>query len=180
MAYLLALVVSILSYSWIAFHYPNWLYLGRDADHNLWLNYAYGRWAGPLDITAFNPLQGMTSTLVPINQYLDLGSIAFAWMGYGYAGKSLAFAIYFSEVLLSTYFLGRTLGFSRPFTLAASGWTTLILFPLINFAFGIMGWFASAGFYAHALTLGNLFLCAFAWLGAVDNKTRWHRLVIQR
>jgi hypothetical protein len=164
--YSASVLIIILGYFWVALHFPNWLYLGRDADNNLWLKMAYEQWAKPLDITGYNPLEGMTSWLMPINPYFDAGSVGLWLGGYGGLGQVLSFTIYFAEVFLSTFLLTWSLGFLGIMSLISSLWLTILLFPPFNFAFGMMGWLATAGFYAHELALGNLFLCAFIFLGS--------------
>jgi len=66
-----AYVVVLLSFTLIWFRHFPFLYIGRDAALSLWLGKAYLDWAHPFDVTAMNPLQGMTSMLMAINPYFN-------------------------------------------------------------------------------------------------------------
>ena len=72
--YIIAYAVTLASFIVIWFSHPILLYIGRDANLSLWLSKAYADWAYPLDVTAMNPLQGMTSMLMPINPYFNPGT----------------------------------------------------------------------------------------------------------
>ena len=75
--YVIAYAVTLASFIVIWFNHPILLYIGRDANLSLWLSKAYADWAYPLDVTAMNPLQGMTSMLMPINPYFNPGTWIF-------------------------------------------------------------------------------------------------------
>src|SRR5262249_2501486 len=155
-----AYLVVLLSFIAIWFRHSLFLYIGRDADLSLWLGRAYLDWARPFDVTAMNPLQGMTSMLVAINPYFNPAVWIFQTSLPEISKQVISFIIYFIEVTLSSFALGLALGFSRPFALAASLWLAVLLFPPLNFVFGLYGWLATNPFYGHTLTLSNLLLIA--------------------
>jgi hypothetical protein len=156
----------LLSFIAIWFRHSLFLYIGRDADLSLWLGRAYLDWARPFDVTAMNPLQGMTSMLVAINPYFNPAVWIFQTGLPEISKQVISFIIYFIEVTLSSFALGLALGFSRPFALAASLWLAVLLFPPLNFVFGLYGWLATNPSYGHTLTLSNLLLIAFLYIGA--------------
>ena len=127
--YLAAYLVVLLSFTAIWFRHFGLLYLGRDADLSLWLGKAYLDWAQPLDVTAMNPLQGMTSMLMAINPYFNPAVWIFQTDIPETSKQVVSFTIYFTEVTLSAFALGWALGFSRPFAFAASLWLAVLLFP---------------------------------------------------
>jgi hypothetical protein len=160
-----AYIVVLLSFTLIWFRHFPFLYIGRDADLSLWLGKAYLDWAHPLDVTAMNPLQGMTSMLMAINPYFNPGVWIFQTDASEISKQVVSFIVYFTEVTLSSFALGVALGFSRPFAFAASLWLTVLLFPPLNFVFGLQGWLATQPLYGHTLTLSNLLLIAFLNIG---------------
>jgi hypothetical protein len=56
---------------------PTLIYVGRDSDFSLWLARAYLDWAHPFSVTTLNPLQGMVSTLMPMNPNFNPGAWVF-------------------------------------------------------------------------------------------------------
>lgn len=164
------LLVYCVSYLYIGVYTHNWMYIGQDGTYNLWLTKAYINWAHPLDISAFNPLQGMTSTLMPVNGYLNPSSWILASHGF-LNGESqvLSFVTYFSEVAISTFILSIFLGFSRGISFLCAILITLFLFPPTNFSFGIPGYITSSGFYAHTMALCNLFVALIASIPPFDH-----------
>jgi len=146
--------------------YPQLLFIYRDGEYNLWISLQYAQWADPFDLTAINPLQGMTSMLVAINPYFNPGQ----WLFFTHldAGAKIlgAYAIYALEVLLSTFALGRVLGFSPLQSFVGSICAVLLLFPPFNCFVGLGGWFMGAPMYGHALALTNICIIAFIWLQA--------------
>jgi hypothetical protein len=171
-AYLAAYLLVLLSFTAIWFRHSDFLYIGRDADLSLWLDKAYLDWAHPLDVTAMNPLQGMTSMLMAINPYFNPAVWIFQSDIPETSKQVLSFTIYFTEVTLSTFALGWALGFSRPFAFAASLWLAVLLFPPLNFVFGLQGWLATNPLYGHTLTLSNLLLVALINIGAERHAKR--------
>jgi hypothetical protein len=164
--YLAAYLLVLLSFIAIWFRHSDFLYIGRDADLSLWLGKAYLDWAHPLDVTAMNPLQGMTSMLMAINPYFNPAVWIFQTDIPETSRQVVSFTIYFTEVTLSTFALGWALGFSRPFAFAASLWLAVLLFPPLNFVFGLQGWLATNPLYGHTLTLSNLLVVALINIGA--------------
>lgn len=161
LVYTLAYAAMLFSFALVWLKYPQFMYVGRDGDFALWSSQAYEQWGTPFGVTAINPLQGMVSMLVPINPYLIPGEWT-RWSNWPHVANLLgSFSIYFVEVALSTFALGRALEFSRVVSFLASIWLALLLFPPFNFMFGLQGWFATAPLYAHTVTLGNLILIAF-------------------
>ena len=156
----------LLSFIAIWFRHSLFFYIGRDADLSLWLGRAYLDWARPFDVTAMNPLQGMTSMLVAINPYFNPAVWIFQTGLPEISKQVISFIIYFIEVTLSSFALGLALGFSRPFAFAASLWLAVLLLPPLNFVFGLYGWLATNPSYGHTLTLSNLLLIAFIYIGA--------------
>jgi len=75
--YVIAYAVTLASFIVIWFSHPILLYIGRDANLSLWLSKAYADWAYPLDVTAMNPFQGMTSMLMAVNPYFNPGTWIF-------------------------------------------------------------------------------------------------------
>jgi hypothetical protein len=69
--YAIAYAFTLASFIVIWFSHSSLLNIGRDADLSLWLNKAYLDWARPFDVTAMNPMQGMTSMLMAMNPYLN-------------------------------------------------------------------------------------------------------------
>jgi hypothetical protein len=170
--YVAAYLVVLLSFTAIWFRHSGLLYLGRDADLSLWLAKAYLDWAHPLDVTAMNPLQGMTSMLMAINPYFNPAVWIFQTDIPETSKQVLSFTVYFTEVTLSTFALGWALGFSRPFAFAGSLWLAVLLFPPLNFVFGLQAWLATNPLYGHTLTLSNLLLVALINIGAERHAKR--------
>ena len=164
--YLIAYAVTLASFIVIWFNYPILLYIGRDANLSLWLSKAYLDWAYPLDVTAMNPFQGMTSMLMAINPYFNPGTWIFQTALPEIPKQVVSLVIYFIEVTASTFFLAMTLGFSRQFAFAGALWLAFLLFPPFNFVYGLQGWLATSPLYGHTLTLNNLILVAFIKIGA--------------
>ncbi len=111
--YLAAYFVVLLSFTAIWFRHSGLLYLGRDADLSLWLGKAYLDWAHPLDVTAMNPLQGMTSMLMAINPYFNPAVWIFQTDIPETSKQVVSFTIYFTEVTLSA--LARHQSALRPY-----------------------------------------------------------------
>jgi len=163
-----AYVVVLLSFTAIWFRHSDFLYIGRDVDLSLWLGKAYLNWARPFDVTAMNPLQGMTSMLMAINPYFNPAVWIFQTEVPELAKEVVSFIIYFTEVTLSTFALGIALGFSRPFAFAASLWLAVLLFPL---PYRLQLLSVSDPLYGHTLTLSNLLLVAFINIG-IDRRVK--------
>src|SRR5260370_26610023 len=161
-----AYVVVLLSFTLIWFRHFPFLYIGRDADLSLWLGKAYWDWAHPFDVTAMNPLQGRPTMLMAINPSFNPALWIFQTEASAMSKQVVSLIVYFTEVTLSSFALGVAIGFSRPFAFAASLWLTVLLFPPLNFTFGLYGWLATSPLYGHTLTLSNLLLIAFFTIGA--------------
>ena len=163
--YIIAYGVTLTCFVIVWFRHRTLLYMGRDAQLSLWLHKAYLDWAHSFDVTAMNPMQGMTSMLVAMNPYFNPG----AWIFQTELPEMLklvaSFVVYFLEVTLSTVALGVALGFSRPFSFVASLWLAFLLFPPFNFVYGLQGWLATSPTYGHTLTLSNLIIIAFLKIG---------------
>ena len=170
--YLAAYLVALLSLTAIWFRYSDFLYIGRDADLSLWLGKAYVNWARPLDVTAMNPFQGMTSMLMAINPWFNPAAWIFQTDVPEIAKQVVSFIIYFTEVTLSTFALGMALGFAPWFAFAGSLWLVVLLFPPLNFVFGLLGWLATNPLYGHTITLSNLLLVALINIGAERHAKR--------
>jgi len=141
------------------------LYIGRDADFSIWLAQAYMIWATPFGVTALNPFQGMGSMLMPMNPYFNPGAWVFQ-TDLGLATKFvLSMVVYFLEVTVSSYLLGRVLGFSQSFSFAAALWLVILLFPPFNFVFGLQGWLATSPQWGNTLAISNLILTLFVFIG---------------
>jgi hypothetical protein len=166
LAYPATYIIVLLSFTLIWFRHFPILYIGRDAALSLWLGKAYLDWAHPFDITAMNPLQGMTSMLMAINPYFNPAVWIFQTGISEISKEVVSFIVYFIEVTLSSFALGVALGFSRPFAFAACLWLAVLLFPPLNFVFGLQGWLATNPSYGHTLALSNLLLVAFIEIGA--------------
>jgi hypothetical protein len=165
MAYVIAYVVVLLSCVRIWFADPTMLYIGRDADFSVWLAGAYLEWAHPFGVTALNPFQGMGSMLMPMNPYFNPGAWVFQ-MDLGLVTKFvLSMVVYFLEVTVSCFVLGRALGFSQSFSFAAALWLVILLFPPFNFVFGLQGWLATSPQWGHTLAMSNLILTLFLLIG---------------
>jgi hypothetical protein len=163
--YAFAYAVMLASFIIIWLNHSGLLYIGRDADLSLWLNKAYLDWARPFDVSAMNPMQGMTSMLMAMNPYVNPAVWVFA-TGLPEVWKEvISFVVYFLEATLSTFLLGVALGFSGVFALVASLWLAFLLFPPFNFVFGLQGWLATTALYGHTLALSNLLLVAFIAVG---------------
>src|SRR3954470_17663856 len=164
--YVIAYAVTLASFIVIWFNHPILLYIGRDANLSLWLSKAYLDWAYPLDVTAMNPFQGMTSMLMAINPYFNPGSWIFQTALPEIPKQVISFIVYFVEVTASAFLLGAALGFSRLFAFVGALWLAFLLFPPFNFVYGLQGWLATNPIYGHTLTLSNLLLVAFIRTGA--------------
>ncbi len=164
--YIIAYAVTLASFIVIWFNHPILLYIGRDANLSLWLSKAYLDWAYPLDVTAMNPFQGMTSMLMAINPYFNPGSWIFQTALPEVPKQVISFIVYFVEVTASAFLLGVALGFSRLFAFVGALWLAFLLFPPFNFVYGLQGWLATNPIYGHTLTLSNLLLVAFIRTGA--------------
>jgi hypothetical protein len=164
--YVIAYAVTLASFIVIWFSHPILLYIGRDANLSLWLSKAYADWAYPLDVTAMNPFQGMTSMLMPINPYFNPGTWIFQTALPEVPSRVVSFIVYFLEVTASAFLLGVALGFSRLFAFVGTLWLAFLLFPPFNFVYGLQGWLATNPPYGHTLALSNLILVAFIRVGA--------------
>ncbi len=164
--YIIAYAVTLASFIVIWFNHPIFLYIGRDANLSLWLSKAYLDWAYPLDVTAMNPLQGMTSMLMATNPYFNPGAWIFQTALPEIPKQVISFIVYFVEVTASVFLLGVALGFSRLFAFVGALWLAFLLFPPFNFVYGLQGWLATNPIYGHTLTLSNLLLVAFIRIGA--------------
>jgi hypothetical protein len=164
--YVIAYAVTLASFIVIWFNHPILLYIGRDANFTLWLGKAYADWAYPLDVTAMNPFQGMTSMLMPINPYFNPGTWIFQAALPEVPSRVASFIVYFLEVTASAFLLGVALGFSRLFAFVGALWLAFLLFPPFNFVYGLQGWLATNPPYGHTLALSNLILVAFIRIGA--------------
>ena len=164
--YIIAYAVTLASFIVIWFNHPILLYIGRDANLSLWLSKAYLDWAYPLDVTAMNPFQGMTSMLMAINPYFNPGSWIFQTALPEILKQVISFIVYFVEVTASAFLLGVALGFSRLFAFVGALWLAFLLFPPFNFVYGLQGWLATSPIYGHTLALSNLLLVAFIRTGA--------------
>jgi len=164
--YVIAYAVTLASFIVIWFSHPILLYIGRDANLSLWLSKAYADWAYPLDVTAMNPFQGMTSMLMPINPYFNPGTWIFQTALPEVPSRVVSFIVYFLEVTASAFLLGVALGFSRLFAFVGALWLAFLLFPPFNFVYGLQGWLATNPPYGHTLALSNLILVAFIRVGA--------------
>jgi hypothetical protein len=120
--YVIAYAVTLACFAIVWFRHRTLLYIGRDADLSLWLHKTYMDWARPFDVTAMNPLQGMTSMLLAMNPYFDPGAWVFQTRLPEMLKFIASFFVYFIEVTLSTFALGVALGFSRSFSFVASLW----------------------------------------------------------
>jgi hypothetical protein len=163
--YIIAYAVTLASFIVIWFSHPVLLYIGRDANLSLWLSKAYLDWAYPLDVTAMNPFQGMTSMLMAINPYFNPGSWIFQTALPEVPSRVASFIVYFLEVTVSAFLLGVALGFSRLFAFVGALWLAFLLFPPFNFVYGLQGWLATNPPYGHTLALSNLILVAFIRIG---------------
>jgi hypothetical protein len=173
--YTIAYVVTLASFIVVWFNHPNLLYIGRDADLSLWINRAYLDWAHPFDVTAMNPLQGMTSMLMAMNPYLNPAMWVFQADLPEVSQWVASFVVYFFEVTLSTFVLGVALGFPRSFAFVASLWLAFLLFPPFNFVYGLQGWLATTPLYGHTLALSNLMLAAFMKVGDIARPSAFAR-----
>jgi hypothetical protein len=176
--YLIAYATTLVCFVVIWFRYPTLLYIGRDGGLTIWLAKAYLDWAQPFDVTSMNPLQGMTSMLMAINPYFNPAVWVFQTDVHETLKMILSFVVYFLEVTVSTFALGLTLGFSRPFSFVSALWLALLLFPPFNFVFGLAGWLATAPIYGHTLALSNLLLIAFMKMGATPHTVSFVRRLI--
>src|SRR5258707_1052143 len=156
--YLAAYLVTLTCFVIVWFRHPGLLYIGRDADLTLWLNKAYLDWAGPLDVTAMNPMQGMTSMLMAMNTYFNPAAWVLQTDLPEVLKRVVSFIGYFLEVTASTFALGLALGSPRPFAFVASLWLAFLLFPPFNFVLGLQGWLGTSPIYGHTLALSNLLL----------------------
>ena len=125
--YVIAYSVTLASFIVIWFNHPILLYIGRDANLSLWLSKAYADWAYPLDVTAMNPFQGMTSMLMPINPYFNPGTWIFQAALPEVPSRVASFIVYFLEVTASAFLLGVALGFSRLFAFVGALWLAFLL-----------------------------------------------------
>ena len=131
--YVIAYAVTLACFAIVWFRHRTLLYIGRDAELSLWLHKAYMDWAHPFDVTAMNPIQGMTSMLLAMNPYFNPGAWVFQTELPEMLKLVMSFLVYFLEVTLSTFALGMALGFSRSFAFVASLWLAFLLFPPFNF-----------------------------------------------
>src|SRR5262249_18987898 len=97
-----AYVVVLLSFTLIWFRHFPFLYIGRDAALSLWLGKAYLDWAHPFDVTAMNPLQGMTSMLMAINPYFNPAVWIFQTGVPQISKEVVSFIVYFIKANVST------------------------------------------------------------------------------
>ena len=144
---------------------PNLIYVGRDSDFSLWLARAYLDWAHPFSATTLNPLQGMVSTLMPMNPNLNPGAWVFQTDLKMTTKFVISMIVYFFEVTVSCILLGRIAGFSWAFSFAAALWVIVLYFPPFNFVFGLQGVVATSAQWAHALAVCNLILILFILIG---------------
>jgi hypothetical protein len=164
-AYSLAYLIVFLACIRIWIADSTWLYIGNDADFVNWLGIAYLKWAHTFSVTTLNPMQGMGSMLIPINPKFNPGSWIFG-TNIGLETKLVAsMAFYFLGATISSFFLGRAIGFSKAFSFAASVWLVALFFPPFNFLFGQPGVLATAPLWANILTISNLMLILLIAIG---------------
>ena len=125
---------------------PNLIYIGRDSDFSLWLARAYLDWAHPFSVTTLNPLQGMVSTLMPMNPNFNPGAWVFQTDLKMTTKFVISMIVYFFEVTVSSILLGRVVGFSWAFSFAAALWVIVLYFPPFNFVFGLQGVVATSAY----------------------------------
>jgi hypothetical protein len=164
-AYAIAYLAFISSCIWVWCADPTWLYIGRDSDFSVWLAHAYIDWAYPLGVTTLNPYQGMGSMLMPMNPYFNPGAWIFQTDLELPVKFIISMIVYFLEVTLSSFVLGRAMGFSASMSFAAVAWLVLLLFPPFNFVFGLQGILATSPQLATALCLCNLIITLFIFTG---------------
>lgn len=164
-AYVIAYLVALSSCIWVWCVDPTWLYIGRDSDFSLWLAHTYTEWARPFSVTVLNPYQGMGSMLIPMNSYFNPGGWIFQ-INLGLPIKFIvSMIVYFLEVTVSSFILGRALGFSKSLSFTAALWLVILLFPPFNFLFGLPGILATSPQWANTLSLCNLILVLFILVG---------------
>jgi hypothetical protein len=164
-AYVIAYIVVLCCCLRIWLADPSLLYIGRDPDYGIWLAKTYFDWARPLAVTAVNPFQGMGSMLIPMNPYFNPGAWIFE-TDLAFVNKLvLSMAVYFSEVTVSAFLLGRVLGFSQAFSFASALWLVVLFFPPLNFVFGLQGVLATSPQWGNTLALYNLILILFLLIG---------------
>src|SRR5262249_61796795 len=102
LTYPAAYIIVLLSFTLIWFRHFPFLYIGRDAALSLWLGKAYLDLAHPFDITAMNPLQGMTSMLMAINPYFNPAGWIFQTGISEISKEVVSFIVYFIKANVST------------------------------------------------------------------------------
>lgn len=169
-------VVIFAAWAFISTKYPQFLYLYRDGEYNLWISLQSRLWSDPFAFTSFNPLQGMTSMLVTVNPYFNPGQ----WVFFTNLSENIkvlsSYTVYGLEIFISSFFLSITLGFSRIYSAVAAAGVILILFPPFNFFFGLAGWMAVYPMLGHTLSLSNVCLILYLKIGKSFQST-WQTML---
>src|SRR5260370_31480719 len=86
-------------------------------------------WQVPIFSASINLFQGLGDIFFPNNLRLFPAFIAASPLGSGVAAKVVIYGCVLAELLVAIVFFGRSLGASRPVSIAAALMTCLMLFP---------------------------------------------------
>ena len=140
--------------------FPGRLYGGIDGSLSLWLTRAQLDWSAPFQVAPWNPYAGAGSTFFPLDPWLNPGLAVLALLRSPASAKLLSYAVFWLELVVSTYAMARMLSASRLVAHAAALLAPLVAFPPFDLALQMSGTQMSAPYYLHGLALGNLALGA--------------------
>jgi len=161
----LAMLCFVLFVLWQTPNSMTGMYANIDGYWAAWNHEALFRWGRPFDLSPFNPLGGMGSQFLPNLPWLNPAAwpLALPWaQDLRYA---LSYAIYFLELMGSSYLLFRCIGVSRILAFVAAQFLVLVFFPPFSQYTNTLDWYAMAPVNAHLAAMCNLALAALLRLG---------------
>jgi hypothetical protein len=140
------------------------MYGNTDGEWAAWNVQTLVDWSTPFDLSPFNPFAGMGTLLLPNLPWLNPGAWPFGLpipQDLKYAGS---YAIYFLEVLVSSYTVFRTIGATRVHAALAAQLIAFI-FPPFSYVLDALSWFSLAPVNAHLMAMCNFALIALLRIG---------------
>lgn len=162
---------SLLWLFFFALYILDWIFMpwsifqGDDGKLVEWTAISSMRWGSPFDLSIVNPFVGMVSLYIPFNAWLNPSLTVLSLPIDPYAARILGYAILWIEVALTTYVLGRTLGFSPLVSAVAAQLIILFTFPGSGLRLDMLGWNVSMPPAAHSVAVINLLWILFANIG---------------
>lgn len=167
--------------AWGLWHTPNAL-IGMNANSDgywaVWNVAGMLEWGRFLDLSPFNPLSGTGSLFLPTLPWVNPAAAALALPVSKDLSYLISYSVYFLELMASTVFLMRTLGFTPVRSVFGGMVYVLLLFPPVNAYFGSISWYSLAPFNAHLVAIANISLAVFLKLGGTASPVRNAALIL--